>query len=221
MERLTEEQKRAMVQEKEKPGVADGGCLPPHGIATSQLFRCRVQFGLTTRETPQLAKVILADGVVNQVSALSTLRDLVPPQGGMTAIMLEIARSRHDGADITMRRSTLSEGRGVRWRAIWPFRSSVPRGTYVGRRWQPGAVKTRHSALAHLRRPSFVLVRSGSFMNIAGSWAPAAVLTSRRGLGRNSVRFRSRLWSASSQDRPAEDVHAVGPADTARSSFSS
>jgi len=87
-----------MVQEKEKPGVAGGGCLPPHGIATSQLFRCRVQFGLTARKTPQLATVILADGAVNQVPALSTLRDLVRPPEGMTAIMMEIAPSRRDGA---------------------------------------------------------------------------------------------------------------------------
>jgi hypothetical protein len=43
-------------------------------------------------------------------------------------------------------------------------------------------------------------------MNNTESWAPAAVLTSRRGLGRNSVRFRGRFWSASLPDRPAEDV---------------
>jgi transposase-like protein len=81
-----------MVQETEKPGVAGGGCLPPHGIATSQLFRWRVQFSLTARKTPQLATVILADGAVNQVPALSTLRDLVRPPDGMTAIKMEIAQ---------------------------------------------------------------------------------------------------------------------------------
>jgi transposase-like protein len=83
-QRFTDEQKRAMVQEKEKPGVAGGGCLPPHGMAASQLFRWRVQFGLTACKTPQLATVILADGVVNQVPALSTLRDLAGPLDGMT-----------------------------------------------------------------------------------------------------------------------------------------
>jgi len=61
-QRFIDEQKRATVQEKERPGDADGACLPPHGIATSQLFRWRVQFGLIARKTPQLAKVILADG---------------------------------------------------------------------------------------------------------------------------------------------------------------
>jgi hypothetical protein len=71
-----------MVQEKKKPGVAGGGCLPPHGIATSQFFRWRVQFGLTAWKAPQLATVALADGAVNQVPALSTWRDLVrPPEG--------------------------------------------------------------------------------------------------------------------------------------------
>ena len=72
-----------MVQEKENPGVAGGGCLPPHGIAASQLSRWRIQFGLTACKTPQLATVILADSVVNQVPALSTLRDLAGPLDGM------------------------------------------------------------------------------------------------------------------------------------------
>src|SRR5207248_10154546 len=92
-QRFTDEQKRAMVQENEKPSVAGGGCLPPH-----QLLGWRVQFGLTARKTPQLATAIVADGAVNQVPALSTVRGLVRPRGGMTAIMLEIARSRRDGA---------------------------------------------------------------------------------------------------------------------------
>ena len=51
-------------------------------------------------------------------------------------------------------------------------------------------------------------------MNNTEGWAPAAVLTSRRGLGRNSVRFRGPSWSASSPDRPTEDVHTIVPADT-------
>ena len=66
------------------------------GIATSQLFRWRLQFSLTARKTPQLATVILADGV-NPVPALSTLRDLVRPPDGMTVIRTEIAQPA-DGA---------------------------------------------------------------------------------------------------------------------------
>ena len=47
--RFTDGQKRAMVQETEKPGVAAAEVGRRHGIATSLLFRWRVQFGLTAR----------------------------------------------------------------------------------------------------------------------------------------------------------------------------
>jgi transposase-like protein len=47
--RFTDEQKRAMVQEKGKAWRC-GGCSLPYGIATSQLFRWRVQFGLIARK---------------------------------------------------------------------------------------------------------------------------------------------------------------------------
>jgi transposase-like protein len=74
-----------MVQETEKPGVTVAEVCRRHGIATSQLFCWRVQFGLTVRKTPQLAApVILSDCAVNQVPALSTLRDLARPPDGMT-----------------------------------------------------------------------------------------------------------------------------------------
>ena len=69
-----------------------------HGIATSLLFRWRIQFGLTARKTLQLATVIIADGTLNQVPALSTLRDLARSPDEMTAIVMEIARSWRDGA---------------------------------------------------------------------------------------------------------------------------
>ena len=61
-------------------------------------LRLAVQFGLTARKTPQLVTVILADGTVNQVPALSTLRDLLRSPDEMTAIRMEIARSRRDEA---------------------------------------------------------------------------------------------------------------------------
>ena len=90
--RFTDEQKRAMVQETEKPGVAVAEVCRRHGIATSLLFRWRVQFGLTARNAPQLATVALADGATNKVPALAALRDLVRPPNGMTAIELEDGR---------------------------------------------------------------------------------------------------------------------------------
>jgi hypothetical protein len=58
--------------------------------------------------------VILADGAVNQVPALSTLRDLVRPPDRMTAIMMEIVQPASWSRIITMRRSALSEGCSVR-----------------------------------------------------------------------------------------------------------
>jgi transposase-like protein len=63
-----------------------------HGIATSLLFRWRVQFGLTARKAPQLATVAFADGATNEVPALAALRDLVRPPDGMTAIELDEGR---------------------------------------------------------------------------------------------------------------------------------
>jgi transposase-like protein len=45
--RFSDEQKRATVQETEKPGGAVAEVCRRHGIANSLLFRWRVQFGLT------------------------------------------------------------------------------------------------------------------------------------------------------------------------------
>jgi transposase-like protein len=89
---FTDEQKRAMVQETEKPGVAVAEICRRHGIATSLLFRWRVQFGLTARRAPQLATVALTDGAANEVPALTALRDLVKPPDGMMAIELDDGR---------------------------------------------------------------------------------------------------------------------------------
>jgi len=90
--RFTDAQKRAMVQETEKPGVAVAEVCRRHGIATSLLFRWRVQFGLTARNAPLLATVALADGATNKVPALAALRDLVRPPNGMTTFELEDGR---------------------------------------------------------------------------------------------------------------------------------
>ena len=90
--RFSDEQKRAMVQETEKPGVAVAQVCRRHGIATSLLFRWRVQFGLTARKAPRLATVALADGAANEVPALAALRDLVRPPDGMMMIELEDGR---------------------------------------------------------------------------------------------------------------------------------
>jgi transposase-like protein len=81
-----------MVQEAEKPDAAVAAVCRRHGIATSQLFRWRVQFGLTARKAPQLATVAIADDAAKEVPALAALRDLVRAPDGMTAIELEDGR---------------------------------------------------------------------------------------------------------------------------------
>ena len=83
--RFSDEQKRAMVQETEKPGVSVAEICRRHAIATSLLFRWRVEFGLTARKAPQLATVALADSATNEVPALAALRDLVRTPDGMTS----------------------------------------------------------------------------------------------------------------------------------------
>jgi transposase-like protein len=90
--RFSDEQKQAIVQETEKPGVSVAQVCRRHGIATSMLFRWRVEFGLTARKAPQLATVTLADGTANEVPALAALRDLVRPPDGMTTIELDDGR---------------------------------------------------------------------------------------------------------------------------------
>ena len=86
--RLRDEQKRAIVQETEKPGASVAQICRRRGIATSMVFRWRVDFGLTARKAPQLETVTLADGATNEVPALAALRDLVRPPDGMIAIEL-------------------------------------------------------------------------------------------------------------------------------------
>jgi len=84
--RFSVEQKRAIVQETEKPGASVAQVCRRHGIATSMVFRWRVDFGLSAGKAPQLVTVALANGAANEVPALAALRDLVRPPDGMIAI---------------------------------------------------------------------------------------------------------------------------------------
>ncbi|MER8402973.1 transposase [Mesorhizobium sp. M1348] len=65
--RFSDNQKRAIVQETEKPGVAVAQVCRRHGVATSMVFRWRVEFGLTARKAPQLTTVVLADGAAKEL----------------------------------------------------------------------------------------------------------------------------------------------------------
>ena len=187
--------------QKGKPCVAGGGCC-----------RWLVQFGLTGRKTPQLATVILADGAVNQVPVLSALRDLVRPPDGMTEIRMEmraagVMEPRHHhaphsigGLQRAMARNMAIQLQRPTWHLCW---TSV------------AAWSSEDRALsASASPPSLVRIGPPGIVHEQSRELAAAVLTSRRGLGDNSIRFRGRFWSASSPDRPAEDVHTVVPADT-------
>ena len=85
--RFSDEQKRAIVQETEKPGASVAQVCRRHGIATSMVvFRWRVDFGLSARKAPQLVTLALADGAANELPALAVLRNLVRPPDAMMAI---------------------------------------------------------------------------------------------------------------------------------------
>ena len=84
--RISDEQKRAIVQETEKAGASWAQVCRRHGIATSMIFRWRGDFGLSARKAPQLVTVAMANGAANEVPALAVLRVLVRPPDGMTAI---------------------------------------------------------------------------------------------------------------------------------------
>lgn len=90
--RFSDEQKQAIVQETEKPGVAVAQVCRRHGIVTSMVFRWREEFGLTARKAPRLVTVVLADGADNELPTLAALRDLVRPPDGMVAIELDDGR---------------------------------------------------------------------------------------------------------------------------------
>ena len=90
--RFSDEQKRSIVQETEKPGASVAQICRRHGVATSMVFRWRVDFGLSARKAPQVVTVALAEGTANEPSALAVLRDLVRPPDGMIAIELDDGR---------------------------------------------------------------------------------------------------------------------------------
>ncbi|MES0033487.1 transposase [Mesorhizobium sp. M0040] len=90
--RFSDEQKRAIVQETEKPGVAVAQVCRRRAIATIMVFRWGVEFGLTARKGPQLATVALIHGAETEPPALTDPRNLVRPPDGMMAVQLDGGR---------------------------------------------------------------------------------------------------------------------------------
>jgi len=123
--RLSDEQKRVIVLETEKPGVAVAEVCRRHGVATSLLFRWRAQFGLTARKATQLATVALTDGTENAVAALAALRDLV--------------KEPDRGTDFT---KAAADPRGVRTNtASWTTRESKIAGASAAEVAMPPSVR--------------------------------------------------------------------------------
>jgi len=85
---FSDEQKLAIVQETEQPGVTVSAIARKHGIVTGLLFRWRVQFGVTQKKRARLAPVALKDGA----SATLVLQELIQLPDGMTAISLADGR---------------------------------------------------------------------------------------------------------------------------------
>jgi transposase-like protein len=106
---FSDELKRAIALESDRPGVSVSQVARKHGIITGMLFRWRVQFGVAQRKRVKLAPVALGDNA----PATLLLRDLVQRPDGMTAIDLPGGRRVFAPVGIdpdTVRERVISEG---------------------------------------------------------------------------------------------------------------
>ena len=93
---FTIEQKRAIVMEAEAPGVSVAAVARRHEIATSMVFRWRIQFGLGRGKPAQLAAVRVAEERPGRKQGAGpeavVLSDLLPVPEGMVAVDLPDGR---------------------------------------------------------------------------------------------------------------------------------
>lgn len=89
---FTDEEKLAILLEAEQPGVSVAAVCRHHDIATSMVFRWRIQFGFGSSERARLASVKLIDGQSGAPSNLVVLHDLLQPPDGMAAVELDDGR---------------------------------------------------------------------------------------------------------------------------------
>lgn len=85
---FSDEQKRAMALESDKPGVSVSAVARKHGIVTGMLFRWRVEFGVAQKKRARLAPVAKVD----EPESIAVLHDLLQPPDGMTAVELSDGR---------------------------------------------------------------------------------------------------------------------------------
>jgi len=93
---FTDEEKIAIVLESEQPGATAAAVCRRHDIATSMLFRWRVQFGFGKSAPAKLAAVRVADEEAGRnrdtASVAVVLHDLLPIPDGMAAVDLPDGR---------------------------------------------------------------------------------------------------------------------------------
>jgi transposase-like protein len=93
---FTDAEKLAIVMEAEQPGVSAAAVCRRHNIATSMIFRWRVQLGVHRRAHAELAAVRVSDGEHGgePATAVETLdlQNLLPVPDGMEAVELADGR---------------------------------------------------------------------------------------------------------------------------------
>jgi transposase-like protein len=85
---FSDEEKRAIALETDKPGVSVSAVARKHGIVTGMLFRWRVQFGVAQKKRARLAPVAKVD----EPESVAVLHDLLQPPDGMTVVELADGR---------------------------------------------------------------------------------------------------------------------------------
>jgi hypothetical protein len=85
---FTDEEKLSIVLEAEQPGVSVAAVCRHHDIATSMVFRWRIQFGFGPDERARLAAVKVIDEQSGASSTPAVLHDLLRPPAGMAAVEL-------------------------------------------------------------------------------------------------------------------------------------
>jgi transposase-like protein len=93
---FTNAEKLAIVMEAEQPGVSAAAVRRRHNIATSMIFRWRVQFGIRQGEQAELATVRVSDGQGGGEPAAAVeildLQNLLPIPDGMERVELADGR---------------------------------------------------------------------------------------------------------------------------------
>ena len=89
---FTDEEKLAIVMETEQAEVSVAAICRRHDIATSMVFRWRVDLGFGKTKSAKLATVKLADGRSGAPSTPLVLHDLLQPPNDMTAVELDDGR---------------------------------------------------------------------------------------------------------------------------------